>query len=73
MNLSSSLINCLSPSTTFCLMAKSSTSDDDENNNNDEDDDDDASFHEKGLMVLNSLPKTKKAHPNLFQLPILTS
>ena len=41
-------------------MAKSSSSDDNDNDNNDEEDDeddDDESFHKKGLMVLNVLPK----------------
>ena len=47
-NLSSSLINCSSPSTTFCLMAKSSSSDDNDNNDEEDDvDDDDDSFIRK--------------------------
>ena len=35
-NLSSSLINCSTSSTIFCLMAKSSSSDDHDHNNDDE-------------------------------------
>ena len=70
--LSSSKINCSSSSTIFCLMAKSSSSDDNDNDNNDEeddeDDDDDESFHKKGLMVLNALPKNKNAHAILFEI-----
>ena len=60
MNLSSSIYNFSSSSTIFCLMAKSSSSDDNNNDNNveeDDEDDDDESFHKKGLMVLNALPK----------------
>ena len=50
-------------------MAKSSSSDDNDNNNNDEEnDDDDASFHKKGLMVLNALPKNKNARDNLYEI-----
>ena len=39
MNLCSSLINCSSSSTIFCLMGKSSGSDDNDNDNNVEEDD----------------------------------
>ena len=47
-------------------MAKSSSSDDNDNND-EEDDDDDESFHKKGLMVFNSLPK-KNSHAILFEI-----
>ena len=70
-NLSSSKINCPPSSTMLCLMAKSSTSDDNDNDNNDEEDDvddDDESFHKKGLMILNALPKNKNAHAILFEI-----
>ena len=52
-------------------MAKSFSSDNDNNDNNDEDDDvddDDESFHKKGLMVLNAIPKNKNAHAILFEI-----
>ena len=68
-NLSRSKINCSSSSTTHCLMAKSSSSDD--NDNNDEKDDEennDALLHNKGIMVLNALPKNKNAHAILFEI-----
>ena len=40
MNLSSSLINCSSSSTNFCLMAKSSSNDDNDNNGDDDNNND---------------------------------
>ena len=52
-------------------MAKSSSSDDNDNDNNDEEDDeddDDESFHKKGLIILNALPKNKNAHAILFEI-----
>ena len=47
-------------------MAKSSSSDDNDNDNNDEEydvDDDDESFHKKGLIILNALPKKMLVFP----------
>ena len=67
-NLSSSLINCSTSSTVFCLMAKSSCSDDHDNNNDDEENDDDAYFSKKGLMVLNALSKNENACENLYEI-----
>ena len=52
-------------------MAKSSSSYNNDNDNNDEkddEDDDDESFHKKGLMILNALPKNKNAHAILFEI-----
>ena len=51
-------------------MAKSSSSDDN-NVEEDDEDDDDESFHKKGLMVLNALPKNKNAHAILFEIIFL--
>ena len=65
-NLSSSLINCSTSSTIFCLTAKSSSSDD--HDNDDEENDDDAYFSKKGLMVLNALSKNKNACENLHEI-----
>ena len=67
-NWSSSLINCSSPSTILCLMAKSSSNDEDDNNNDDEENDDDASFHNKCIMVLKALSKNKNACDNLYEI-----
>ena len=72
-NLSSSKINCSSSSTIFCLIAKSSSSNDNDNNDekddvSDDEENDDESFHKKGLMVLNALPKNKNVHAILFEI-----